>query len=198
MNDGRFRISAGAALGLAALYLLLDFPTLAALGLAVTAHELGHIAALRLVGARIRQFRAGLSGLCIVYAGRVGYAGQFFAALAGPLAGLGLAAACAALGGKYENGFLYMCAGLSAALSIFNLLPAPPLDGGRMLAAALCSFLPLRRAEAVMRTVCAASGAALLGAGVFFLLRGFGAALIIASVWLMMAQPGIVKSSPVL
>lgn len=104
-EKAHIRISAGAVIGLSALYLLLDYRTLAALLIPIAVHELGHLAALRLQRARIREVRLGLSGLCITYTGRTGYGGQFFAALAGPAAGIVFAFAAARLGTEFESGF---------------------------------------------------------------------------------------------
>lgn len=189
MRKPRLRVGAGAILCASALYLLLDYETLAALLLAVAVHELGHVLVLRLLGGRVRELRVGLTGLCITYTGRTGYAGQFFAALAGPAAGLAFAFFAARLGREWESGFCCLSAGISALLSAFNLLPALPLDGGRMLEAVLCAALPLERAERACARVGTATGAALLVAGLTLLWMGRGAALAIAAVWLLFSLP---------
>jgi Zn-dependent protease len=143
MREFRVEISPGAAIFFAAVYVLLDFSDIAALALAAAVHELGHIAALGVLGARVRRLRFGMDGLCIVYTGAISYPGQFAAALAGPLAGAALAIIFAGLGAEMESGFLYVCAGLSAALSVFNLLPALPWTEGecfRRCCAPFCRF----------------------------------------------------------
>ena len=198
MRKSRLRISAGAALLLAALYFFLDYGTMAAIIISAAVHELGHAAALRAMRARITELRIGLDGLCITYTGRMGYGGQFLSAAAGPAAGAALALGAAWLGVKFESGFLYSCAGVSAVLSAFNLLPALPLDGGRMLYAACCFFRDLPSADRITLAASLLSGAALLAAGLYFILAGKGAALEIAAVWLLLAQPGIVKNTGVL
>ena len=58
-----------------------------------------------------------------------------YIALAGPLTGLGLAAACLAIGMATGDRFWYACADLSAFLNLFNMIPMPPFDGGRIIAA---------------------------------------------------------------
>ena len=63
MRSFKFDISAGGVLLLAALYFFMDGADFAALILAAAAHELGHLLALRLCGARIRGFSADLGGV---------------------------------------------------------------------------------------------------------------------------------------
>ena len=75
---------------------------------------------------------------------------------------------------------LYYPAGLSLLLSLFNLLPAPPLDGGAA-AAALFSLWPGgERGERLARLLALLTAAALTGAGLWALRRGYGAAALIA------------------
>ena len=76
-----------AALLAAALYFL-ELRSIAALAAAVSVHELGHLAALRLLGLRIRAFRSEAQGFCIDYEGETTRLGHIAAALAGPAAGL--------------------------------------------------------------------------------------------------------------
>ena len=77
-----------------------------------------HVLVLRLLGGRVRELRVGLTGLCITYTGRTGYAGQFFAALAGPAAGLAFAFFAARLGREWESGFCCLSAGISALTAL--------------------------------------------------------------------------------
>ena len=105
----------------------------------VVCHELGHIVVLRGLGCRITELDLEPGGLCIKYAGSPGNAGQIAAAAAGPLAGLLYASIAARFG---EAG--HYSAGISLLLSIFNLLPCLPLDGGRI-AAALFGYQISRR-----------------------------------------------------
>ena len=58
----RIRISAGGVLLLAALYFLLTLDEFMALMLACAAHELGHIAAIRLTGGRVSSLTANATG----------------------------------------------------------------------------------------------------------------------------------------
>ncbi|MBE6969436.1 MAG: hypothetical protein E7442_04870 [Ruminococcaceae bacterium] len=125
----RMSVSAGGALGLAALLFLVDLRYLPALLTAALMHELGHMAALKLCRAELLELRLEFFGLCLVTTPPTSSAREAFCALCGPAAGLLWAVA------------IHRCHPLAAAfsllLSAYNLLPALPLDGGRALLA-LC------------------------------------------------------------
>jgi Zn-dependent protease len=151
---------------------------------AALAHELGHYLALRSRGCRIVGLRLGLTGFSMEYSGPLSYRGEIFAAAAGPAAGLALAAAAAVAGGWLWLRALHELAAVSALLSVFNLLPARPLDGGKILYA----LVALRFGErAAARVLCVSSCAIILTAltaGVGIAVRGGnGVTLLAAAAW---------------
>ncbi len=168
----RLSVSPWAALAGGLFVYLADGDLLRALVLPVAVHELGHVAALRLLGCRIRELRLEVGGFCITYDAAPDRGAEALAAAAGPLAGFLYAMAAAHLG---PDGAL--SAGISLLLSLINLIPAPPLDGGRI-AAALLS----KKAAAVLA---AFSAAALTAAGLWAFFRGYGAALALTGVLLL-------------
>ena len=99
-------------------------------------HELGHYFAFRAFGlpARLPQFVPFL-GAYTVGAVAPDLEQDALIALAGPLAGLALAALCYAIGVTFHDPFWLAVASVSAFLNLFNMLPVPPFDGGRIIGA---------------------------------------------------------------
>ena len=102
---------------------------------AVAVHEAGHILAIRALGGRIESLR--LTGVGAVLrtrrAGLCSYREECLVALAGPLASLLLALGAGTWARVFGGADAYLLTGISLAQGVFNLLPAGPLDGGRVL-----------------------------------------------------------------
>lgn len=130
MRWGRVEITAGALLLWALLYYLDSGGMVPQVLAACALHELGHYAAIRLLGGRVTRLRITCVGAEMALSARfpMGPAGELAAALAGPAVNLLCAGLCAGLGEGW-----YCFAGIHLALGLFNLLPVGPLDGGRVL-----------------------------------------------------------------
>ena len=92
--------------------------------------------------------------------------------------------------------WLSLSAGVSILLSLFNLLPALPLDGGRIVLALSCAALGEKRGERVTEGLSLFVGAALLACGFWLMLRRRGLAVLAAAIWLLLYQEngrGLVK-----
>jgi Zn-dependent protease len=104
--------------------------------LLLLAHELGHYFAFRAYGLPVRlPAFVPLLGAFTAGAQPADLEQDAYIALAGPLVGLGLAAVCYAIGEVTHDRFWFACADLSAFLNLFNMIPMPPFDGGRVIGA---------------------------------------------------------------
>jgi stage IV sporulation protein FB len=157
MSRLRIHVSPGALL-IFALSLFFDpGGAVSALIPAAAAHELGHIAALRALGARLDGLSMDIFGLRLDYSGSLTKRRELVCAAAGPGAGLIYAGVCLALG----SSFAAASGAMSLLLTGFNLLPALPLDGGRMVLAAL-GRAAARRASRITSLGLFAAGLGLL------------------------------------
>lgn len=190
MRSSLFHAGFGALLLIAALFFLGDVWDIAAVLLPAAAHETGHLLALWLLGLPVRGFRVDLQGFCIEYGGAAGAVVHALVAAAGPLAGLLYAFALSRAATKLGSEWLYLTSGVSLLLSIFNLLPALPLDGGRIVLHLSSAVLGCRRGQRLTDALGLIVGAALLGAGFYTMLHGRGIALELAAVWLLLSQEG--------
>lgn len=179
----RIRVSPGAPALLAVFVWLSSPEVLGAVLLAALCHELGHYAALRRRGGWVRAVRISALGAEMQVAGRMSYGGELLAAAAGPAVNLVLAAALGLLGRWWEP--LYLFAGAQLVLGAFNLLPALPLDGGRILWLALAWLTEPYTAQRVLSVVSlAVSLALLLGGGWFIWRQGGSPFLLVGAVGL--------------
>lgn len=102
-------------------------------------HELAHIITAGLFGvgiSRITVYPFGISAS--LSDGYIpGSYKEFFTALAGPLSNAALFFPCLFLYRLNGAELLFLCAKINAAMCLLNLIPALPLDGGRMLKSVL-------------------------------------------------------------
>ena len=129
--------------------------------LAAAVHELGHLLALRLLRHPLPSITLSFSG-AVMETGLLSYRDELLAAAAGPLASL---AAGSFLPLWPEFG-LY-----SVILGLFNLLPLPGLDGGRMLRCAAMLLLPPESASRICRVLGICTGLALWGCALYLTFR---------------------------
>ncbi len=173
MSRCRVEITAGAAVLFPLLFYLDDSGIFSAVLPAVFFHETGHCISARMYGGRILSFRMSLSGLCLETTPFSSSLSEAVCAAAGPLCGLLWAALCSCIPGEWWE----RCRDVSLYFSVCNLLPAQPLDGGRILYA-LCG-----NAKAI-RIVSAGTGTVCIAAAVFT--RRWGLALL--AVWILAEQ----------
>lgn len=189
-NDYMPAVSADALslAALAAAVYFFDFYTLSAAALAAAAHEAGHIICLKALGLRINAFRAEAQGFCIDYSGSAGAFGHALAAFAGPAAGLIYAYILSYLAGKTNSAWFALSAGISLLLSLFNLLPVFPLDGGRIFLCAANSFLGEKHGVRLTRAVSFILCILLFAAGVWMILEKRVWGLALTAAWLALSS----------
>lgn len=145
------------------------FPCFAA---AVIVHELGHLAAMAALGARVLGFTICGAGLEIRYACTLSHARDALVAFAGPAVNLLVSALCSCLtaaGFFPEEAYLFSGAGVM--LGLFNLLPAQPLDGAGILYALACLHTDPVRAQRVTDAATLACGIGMCALGLYILLK---------------------------
>ena len=124
-----FQISGGFCLLAAWFGVINGWRLLAVVLGAAAAHELGHFAALKCVGACITGMRLNMFGAAMeTDRSALSYGKELAAVLAGPAANL----LCAILLSLMESGNSALI-GANLILCVFNLLPVRPLDGGHAL-----------------------------------------------------------------
>lgn len=154
--------------------------------LACVLHELGHWAAIALLGGRVRALRLTAVGaeMELDPCRPLSYGREAAAALAGPAVNLSLAWLSVRTG-------RYLFAGLNLCFGLLNLLPIRPLDGGRALSCALAARWPVL-AERVVGAASVLLAGGLLGIG-WAAWRGWGnLSLLCTAAWLV---AGTLKSS---
>ncbi len=128
------------------------------LALSITLHELGHSLVAQAFGCKVRDITLMMLGGCATIINMPRKAWQeFLMAAAGPLVslllGIGLFFTSiklridplgASIGSHYNPGVFYILGSINIGLFIFNLLPAFPMDGGRILRALLQHFFMTR------------------------------------------------------
>ncbi len=133
----------------------------------VLIHEYGHIFAARLHGVDCRKITLhGLGGLAHLDEELDRPRAEFLVALAGPVTSMILAilfwCASAAMTSAQVAEFLANLALINLVIACFNLIPAYPMDGGRMLHAALRALVRRDLADTLSSIVAQALGAGLV------------------------------------
>ncbi len=156
----------------------------------VLLHELGHCAGARFMKGEAKEVILWpLGGLAMLRIPNTAKA-EFVSTAAGPMVNLllcGLAAIPLAFLGQSVNapaaeGWIVWTLKVNAALFLFNVVPAYPMDGGRILRSILWPLLGWRRATLVATVTAMVFGVAFLGLAVRL---GGGATMILALIGVM-------------
>ncbi len=164
----------------------------------VVAHELGHALTARQYGIQTRQILLlPIGGVAQLDQGHMRPKVELLVALAGPVVSFLLAGVlftfAAILGGDLSpDTFLGSLAWTNLGLAVFNMLPAFPMDGGRVLRAALSSRMGHIRATQIAATL------GMVGAALFFALGLYTGRfmLLLMATFLYMAARGESRVMP--
>ncbi len=121
--------------------------------LSALVHELGHIAAMRLLGYRARRIDILPMGALIVCPEGISYLHETVIALSGPIASLLTSAIAFCVYAVSREASSLFVAFVNLLLGVFNLMPIEKLDGGK----ALYCFLSHKNNESCRRISSAAS-----------------------------------------
>ena len=188
MNGRRVTISLALTIAGAFIYYVVSIETAIAIALPVAVHELAHIIALSFSGLKVKSIRAELTGLCIDYCGFAEPVAHIAAAFAGPAGGFIYAYAASLIARETGCTWMELSAGISLLLSVFNLLPVLPLDGGRILLGLMTMLLGAQAGERITYKISFAITAVLLAAGAALAFNRGSKAPVAAAIWLMLAQ----------
>ena len=180
-----FKITAAAIIFMAIIYYIAEPYEIAAILIPAAVHEMGHIGAIKILGLHIKSFSAELKGFCIDYYGSTAELGHILIGACGPAAGFIYAYAASKCAEIYSSDFLALSAGVSLLLSLFNLLPVLPLDGGRIAASVLGLLFGNRRGGRIAAKLSTGISLLIMAAGIYFMVKNRGIALLTASVWLL-------------
>ncbi len=142
----------------------------------VVVHELGHAVAARMYGVEVREIRLWfLGGVAQFDAMPKQKGGEAVVAIVGPIVSFAIGFVLLRLSPALQgSSAVFMVAAYlgvtNVALALFNLIPAIPLDGGRVLRSLLAMVLPPERATAAAVGVSGVT-AVLLGLYGFFTLQ---------------------------
>ncbi len=147
----RIKVSFPFILMLALMYVLdcrnLFLPTL----LAVALHELSHIAAIRICGGSIDEIDIRAFGIRarVPELNYMPYEKEIIIAAAGPIAGVITASSAYAAANLLHTAAFDYFIGVNIVITVINLIPVYPLDGGRIILSLALKFLPVRVAYTV-------------------------------------------------
>lgn len=190
LHAPKFELSIGFILLIALVYLIDEQGILfLAMGAALI-HEAAHAAAIYLCGGEIEKIHVGIFGayMRVCKYPILSYKKELIVAAAGPAIGFLAAYLFSILGRSMQNQELLVLAGLNLILSFFNLIPAYPLDGGRILHLLALILFHERAANILTVILTGASAAAVAGLCIYLNLRfGFQLTLSLFCLFILLA-----------
>lgn len=150
-------------------------------GVSAVIHELGHIILCTIFGGRVEAVHLSAAGaeLKLSYPVVLSYAKENLVLISGAALNLLTGLCCLKLGG-------YWLAWCSFGLGIFNLLPAVPMDGGRILLNFISEFSDPERADQIVGIISGILIGVMAGCGVISVIKYANFSFLFLSIWLLM------------
>lgn len=164
--------------------------------LAIFFHEAGHLLSLWILKKKVYSIHFKLTGLVIEHEGDLTPLQMLISSASGPALGLVYAYMASFISSLFFEQLFSLSAGLSLALSIFNSIPAIPLDGATVLGA-LCLILKVKEPSKVLMVSCIVTCTGMFLIGIYLFRYNMGYGLVLAATILMlytMFDEGIVKT----
>jgi Zn-dependent protease len=118
-----------------------------ALYFSVILHEFGHVIMAQQFGISTKEIVLyPFGGIAFINAAKFKPKSEFFIAIAGPLVNAIIAMLFAAIVALTNSIFAYYIMIINIFMGVFNLIPAYPMDGGRVVRAALSMFVSYEKA----------------------------------------------------
>ena len=133
--------------------------------LSATIHEIGHSLVANNLGYQLNEIRLMPFGAVVCGANEFSPIDEIKIALAGPFINFLIGVLFTALWWVFPETYAYtdLCASANFALAFINLLPAYPLDGGRVLSSSLSLWLKEKTVKIISKTVGVIFSVLLLG-----------------------------------
>ena len=181
LGGTEIRLTVGAALLSAFCIVAGEWRALLGAVLSLAAHEAAHALAARNLGIPVAHVTVYPFGAVMRLSGPPQKTEEWIVAAAGPLGSLTAAAFLKLFAVRYPSGaWIERLADANLAIACVNLLPAFPLDGGRVFRALLLQTSRPRTARTLLLAFTAAIALGIGTAGVFLLLRGVPAWTLVA------------------
>lgn len=156
---------------------------------AVILHECAHARVAKKLGYELNIIKLMPYGAALCGSVDIRPRDEVFIAAAGPLVNLVVATMFAALWWLFPSSYMFtdaFCMG-NLYIGLFNLLPVYPLDGGRILFAALTAKKGGQRAYKTVRVVSAAAGVVAVGLGVLSAFYAFNLCLLSVGIFVTLS-----------
>tara|TARA_A100001011_G_C14284293_1_gene832947 strand:- start:162 stop:809 length:648 start_codon:yes stop_codon:yes gene_type:complete len=140
-----------------------------ALFVSVALHEIGHALVAKRFGIITRKIILfPLGGVALLEANKIPPKEEFFISIAGPLVNFGIVALGLATLFIYDSFYIQCIVAINIIMGVFNLIPAYPMDGGRVLRSGLTVLTGNKVATKISVSISLIISLFLIFSGIFY------------------------------